>query len=56
MEEIKIQVLEKTEIYTRLLVSYNGKEHKFDISSSVPEEEIVKMAEQYIILKEKLNS
>jgi hypothetical protein len=56
MEEIKIQVLEKTEIYTRLLASYNGKEYKFDISSSVPEEEVIRMAEQYITLKEKLYS
>lgn len=48
MEEIKIQVLEKTEIYTRLLASYNGKEYKFDISSQVPEEDIQRMAEYYI--------
>lgn len=56
MGEIQIKVLEKNDIYTRILASYNGKDYKFDISSSVPEEEIIRMAQDYISIKEKLNS
>lgn len=56
MGEIEITVLEKNEIYTRLLAKYNGKEYKFDISSSVPEDEIIRMAHDYISIKEKLHS
>lgn len=56
MGEIEIKVLEKNEIYTIIIASYNGKEYKFDISSSVPEDEIIRMAQDYISIKEKLHS
>jgi len=56
MGEIQIQILEKNDIYTRILANYNGKDYKFDISSQVPEENIIKMAQDYISIKERLNS
>jgi hypothetical protein len=46
--EIKIEKIEVTEIYTRLLVTYEGREYIFDISSTVPEYDIQRMAEYYI--------
>ena len=53
--EIQIQILEKTDIYTRILANYEGREYIFDISSLVPEEEVYNMTERYITLTEKLN-
>ena len=46
--EIKIEKIEVTEIYTRLRATYEGREYIFDISSSVPEEDVQRMAEYYI--------
>ena len=46
--EIKIEKIEVTEIYTRLRATYEGREYVFDISSTVPEEDIHRMTEYYI--------
>lgn len=46
--EIIIEKIEVTEIYTRLRATYDGREYIFDISSTVPEEDIQSMAEYYI--------
>ena len=46
--ELKIEKIEITEIYTRLRITHEGKEHTFDISSNVTEADIPQMAEYYI--------
>jgi hypothetical protein len=56
MEEIQIVVLEKDDNHTRILATYKSKEYKFDISSATPEEDVIKLARDYISIKERLNS
>ena len=46
--EIQIKIVESNQLHTKIVATYNGIDYKFDISNILSEEDVIKMAKDYI--------
>jgi len=52
--KIQIKIIESNKLHTKIVVIYNNTEYKFDISNIISEEDVIRLATNYITIKENI--